>query len=55
MDAYYERGLKRWDEAAGRLLVHEAGGVTATWTASPTAWSPPSTRELLDELLPLLA
>ena len=22
VDAFYERGLKRWDEAAGRLLVH---------------------------------
>ena len=27
VDAFYERGLKRWDEAAGRLLVQEAGGV----------------------------
>jgi myo-inositol-1(or 4)-monophosphatase len=27
VDAFYERGLKRWDEAAGRLLVEEAGGV----------------------------
>ena len=26
VDAFYERGLKRWDEAAGRLLVEEAGG-----------------------------
>lgn len=26
MDAYYERGLKPWDYAAGALLVVEAGG-----------------------------
>ena len=26
LDAYYERGVKPWDWAAGRLLVTEAGG-----------------------------
>ena len=26
VDAFYERGLKPWDWAAGRLLVEEAGG-----------------------------
>jgi myo-inositol-1(or 4)-monophosphatase len=26
LDAYFERGLKPWDIAAGRLLVDEAGG-----------------------------
>ena len=26
-DAYYERGLKAWDIAAGSLIVREAGGV----------------------------
>ena len=35
MDAYYERGLKRWDEAAGLLLVREAGGVTADLDGEP--------------------
>ena len=29
LDAFYERGLKPWDWAAGRLLVEEAGGVVA--------------------------
>ena len=29
VDAFYERGLKHWDEAAGRLIVQEAGGVVA--------------------------
>lgn len=28
LDAYFERGLKPWDVAAGRLLVDEAGGRT---------------------------
>lgn len=26
LDGYYERGLKHWDWAAGRLIVEEAGG-----------------------------
>ena len=26
VDAFFERGLKRWDWSAGRLLVEEAGG-----------------------------
>ncbi|WP_040166289.1 inositol monophosphatase family protein [Microbacterium gorillae] len=29
MDAYFERGLKPWDHAAGALLVTEAGGDVA--------------------------
>ena len=27
LDGYFERGLKRWDLAAGALIVEEAGGV----------------------------
>ena len=27
LDAYYERGLKPWDLAAGEVIVREAGGV----------------------------
>jgi myo-inositol-1(or 4)-monophosphatase len=34
-DAFYERGLKRWDEAAGRLLVEEAGGVVSDLEGEP--------------------
>jgi myo-inositol-1(or 4)-monophosphatase len=34
-DAFYERGLKRWDEAAGRLLVTEAGGVVEELSGEP--------------------
>jgi myo-inositol-1(or 4)-monophosphatase len=35
VDAFYERGLKRWDEAAGRLLVEEAGGVVVDLEDEP--------------------
>jgi myo-inositol-1(or 4)-monophosphatase len=55
VDAFYERGLKRWDEAAGLLLVHEAGGVTADLDGEPHGAVAAATQELLDELLPLLA
>jgi myo-inositol-1(or 4)-monophosphatase len=54
-DAFYERGLKRWDEAAGLLLVHEAGGVTADLDGEPHGVVAAATQELLEELLPLLA
>ncbi|ACU53598.1 Inositol-phosphate phosphatase [Acidimicrobium ferrooxidans DSM 10331] len=30
LDAYFETGLKPWDEAAGALVVREAGGLVAT-------------------------
>jgi myo-inositol-1(or 4)-monophosphatase len=53
-DSFYERGLKRWDEAAGLLLVHEAGGVTADLEGEPHGVVAAATQELLDELLPLL-
>ena len=33
LDAYYERGLKPWDLAAGALVVEEAGGVVLTLPA----------------------
>jgi myo-inositol-1(or 4)-monophosphatase len=54
-DSFYERGLKRWDEAAGLLLVHEAGGVTADLAGEPHGGVAAATPELLEELLPLLA
>jgi myo-inositol-1(or 4)-monophosphatase len=54
-DSFYERGLKRWDEAAGLLLVHEAGGVTADLAGEPPGVVAAATPELLEELLPLLA
>jgi myo-inositol-1(or 4)-monophosphatase len=55
VDAFYERGLKRWDEAAGRLLVHEAGGVTADLEGEPHGVVAAATPELLEELMPLVA
>jgi myo-inositol-1(or 4)-monophosphatase len=54
VDAYYERDLKRWDEAAGLLLVQEAGGVTADLEGEPHGVVAAGTQELLDELLPLV-
>jgi myo-inositol-1(or 4)-monophosphatase len=50
VDAYYERGLKRWDEAAGLLLVREAGGVTADLDGEPHGVVAAGTPELLEEL-----
>jgi myo-inositol-1(or 4)-monophosphatase len=35
VDAYYERGLSRWDWAAGRLLVEEAGGTLTELPGDP--------------------
>jgi myo-inositol-1(or 4)-monophosphatase len=35
LDGYYERGLKPWDWAAGRLLVEEAGGEVAQMPGEP--------------------
>jgi myo-inositol-1(or 4)-monophosphatase len=55
VDAFYERGLQRWDEAAGRLLVHEAGGITADLEGEPHGVVAAGTPELLEELKPLLA
>jgi myo-inositol-1(or 4)-monophosphatase len=54
VDAFYERGLKRWDEAAGRLLVREASGVTAELDGEPHGVVAAGTPELLAELLPLV-
>jgi myo-inositol-1(or 4)-monophosphatase len=55
VDAFYERGLKPWDEAAGRLLVHEAGGVTAELEGEPHGVVAAGTPELLTELEPLVS
>jgi myo-inositol-1(or 4)-monophosphatase len=35
IDGYWERGLKRWDWAAGRLLVEEAGGEVRELVGEP--------------------
>ena len=55
VDAFYERGLKRWDEATGLLLVHEAGGVTAEMDGEPHGVLAAATPELLEELRPFVA
>ena len=54
VDAYYERGLQRWDEAAGRLLVSEAGGVVEDLDGEPHGVIAAATPELLVELLPVI-
>jgi myo-inositol-1(or 4)-monophosphatase len=53
LDGYYERGLKPWDWAAGRLLVAEAGGAVAELdgdVASLAAAAPALLADLLDLL-----
>ncbi len=50
VDAFYERGLKRWDEAAGRLLVKESGGVVEDLHGEPQGVVAAATPTLLDEL-----
>jgi myo-inositol-1(or 4)-monophosphatase len=53
LDAFYENGLKRWDWAAGHLLVEEAGGVTGWLEGDPPVLLAAASQELLDELRPL--
>lgn len=49
-DAFYEHGLKRWDEAAGVLLVKEAGGVVDELSGQPPCRLAAATDELLGAL-----
>ena len=54
VDAFYERGLKRWDEAAGRLLVEEAGGVVTDLEGEPAgvlAAATPGLAALLEQIV----
>jgi myo-inositol-1(or 4)-monophosphatase len=53
LDGYYERGLKPWDWAAGRLLVTEAGGALATLDGEPPGLAA-ANRALLPPLVELL-
>jgi myo-inositol-1(or 4)-monophosphatase len=55
VDAFYERGLHRWDEAAGRLLVQEAGGVTEELEGEPRGVVAAATPSLLQELRGVVA
>ena len=50
VDAFYERGLKRWDEAAGRLLVSEAGGLVSDLDGEPRGVIAAATPTLFEEL-----
>ena len=53
LDGYYERGLKPWDWAAGRLLVVEAGGAVAELAGEPLGLAA-AAPGLLPDLLALL-
>jgi myo-inositol-1(or 4)-monophosphatase len=55
VDAFYERGLKEWDEAAGRLLVREAGGMEADLDGEPHGVIAAATPALFDELSAFVA
>jgi myo-inositol-1(or 4)-monophosphatase len=37
LNAYYERGLKPWDHAAGALIAREAGALVAGWDGAPAS------------------
>ena len=54
VDAFFERGLKPWDEAAGRLLVREAGGVVSDLDGEPHGVLAAATRELHGALSPAI-
>jgi myo-inositol-1(or 4)-monophosphatase len=54
VDAFFERGLKPWDEAAGRLLVKEAGGVVEDLPGEPHGVVAAATAELLGALSPAI-
>ena len=52
LDAYYEVGVQDWDVAAGRLLVHEAGGLSRDFRPGlPFVCGSPS---IFDDLLAAL-
>jgi myo-inositol-1(or 4)-monophosphatase len=53
LDAFYENGLKRWDWAAGHLMVQEAGGAIGWIEGQPPVLMAAATQTLLDELRPL--
>ena len=54
LDGYWERGLKPWDWAAGRVLVAEAGGAVAELPGEPLGLAA-AAPALLPELVELLA
>jgi myo-inositol-1(or 4)-monophosphatase len=54
VDAFYERGLKAWDRAAGDLLVREAGGVSGSLAGEPPGMIAAATPQLFEELSALV-
>jgi myo-inositol-1(or 4)-monophosphatase len=54
VDAFYERGLKAWDLAAGQLLVEEAGGRVVALEGTPPGVIAAASPELLDDLAALV-
>jgi myo-inositol-1(or 4)-monophosphatase len=54
LDGFYESGLKRWDWAAGHLLVEEAGGEVGWLDGEPPGLVAAATPELLEELRSLV-
>jgi myo-inositol-1(or 4)-monophosphatase len=55
VDAFYERGLKAWDLAAGQLMVQEAGGAVRALLGDPPGVIAAASQELLDDLAELVA
>jgi myo-inositol-1(or 4)-monophosphatase len=37
-DGYFEMGIKKWDMAAGLMMVREAGGLVADWEGADCWW-----------------
>jgi len=54
VDAYYERGLKPWDWAAGRMVVEQAGGLVAPLEGHPPGLVAAGTPALLEQLTALV-
>ncbi len=54
VDGYYERGLRPWDWAAGRLAVVEAGGTVVELEGEPIGLVAASNPELADDLVGLV-
>jgi len=54
VDGYYERGLRPWDWAAGRLAVVEAGGTVVELEGEPVGLVAASNPELAEALVGLV-
>jgi myo-inositol-1(or 4)-monophosphatase len=55
VDAFFERGLQRWDEAAGRLIIEEAGGVVKELGGEPAGLVAAGSPELLSDVYALVS